>query len=99
VRSYGTLAYGFCKVSIPEAHSFAGMERLSIWKFEFRPDPEKHLVLHKVEPESKDLFFKEVFGPVKSSPAKDVFVNSYRATGIRFRFQSLFKTNDDDRQY
>lgn len=70
----GTLAYGFCEVSIPETHSIANMERPSIWKFEFRPDPEKHMVLQKVEPESKDVFFKEVSGTVKSSPTKDAFV-------------------------
>ena len=70
----GTLAYGSCEVSIPETHSFAELERPSIWRFEFRVDPEKHVMLRKVEAEPKDQFFKEVSKSVAGSPTKDAFV-------------------------
>jgi len=69
-----TLSYGTCDVSIPETHTIAEIERPSIWKFEFHADPEKHMVLKKVEPESKDAFFNQVSATVTSSPAKEAFV-------------------------
>ena len=70
----GTLAYGSCEVSVPETHSFAELERPSIWRFEFRDDPEKHVMLQKVEPEAKDQFFKALEKSVAGSPTKDAFV-------------------------
>jgi len=70
----GTLTYGACEVSIPETHSFAKLERPSIWRFEFRADPEKHFMLQKVEPEAKDQYFKEMSKSVAASPTKDAFV-------------------------
>jgi len=69
-----SLSYGSCDVSIPETHTFAEIERPSIWRFEFHADPEKHMVLQKVVPESKDAFFSQVSAAVTSSPSKDAFV-------------------------
>ncbi|HEX3894221.1 MAG TPA: alpha/beta hydrolase [Terracidiphilus sp.] len=70
----GALSYGSCEVSIPETHALADVERPSIWKFEFRPDPEKHIVLQKVEAEEKTQFLKDVAGMVSASPTKEAFV-------------------------
>lgn len=70
----GTLEYGTCQVSIPETHVVAEIERPSIWRLEFHPDPEKHMVLRTVLPESQDRFFREVSEAVAVSPAKDAFV-------------------------
>jgi len=69
-----SLSYGSCDVSIPETHALAEMERPSIWKLEFHADPDKHMVLQKVVPESKDAFFNQVSAAVSSSPSKDAFV-------------------------
>ncbi len=69
-----TLSYGSCDVSIPETHVIAEIERPSIWKFEFHADPEKHMILQKVTPESKDAFFNQVSTAVSSSPAREAFV-------------------------
>jgi len=70
----GSLAYGSCEVSIPDTHTIAEIERPSIWKLEFRADPEKHMILQKVESEQKDRFFRDVSGSVSASPAKEAFV-------------------------
>ncbi|MGA3127407.1 MAG: alpha/beta hydrolase [Candidatus Korobacteraceae bacterium] len=70
----GALSYGSCEVSIPETHTFAELERPSIWRFEFRVDPEKHVMLRKIEAEAKDQFFKEMSASVAASPTKDAFV-------------------------
>lgn len=69
-----TLSYGTCDVSIPETHTIAEIERPSIWKLEFHADPDKHMVLQKVEPEEKDVFFNQVSTAVSSSAGKDAFV-------------------------
>ena len=70
----GALTYGSCDVSIPETHLVAEVERPSIWRLEFHPDPEKHIVLQKVEFEAKGNFLKEVAGMVAASPGKEAFV-------------------------
>lgn len=69
-----SLSYGSCDVSIPETHTFAEVEKPSIWKLEFHADPEKHMVLQRVVRESKDAFFNQVSTAVSSSPSKDAFV-------------------------
>lgn len=70
----GALSYGSCEVSIPESHVLAEVERPTIWRLEFHPDPEKHIVLEKVESEAKESFFKDVSGAVAASPGKEAFV-------------------------
>ena len=75
IRSAGnTLSYGSCDVSIPSTHTAAEVERPSIWRLEFRADPEKHMILRKVAPELKDAFFGEVSSAVSSSPSREAFV-------------------------
>lgn len=68
------LAYGFCDVSIPLTHTLAKLERPSIWKLEFHADPEKHIVVQKIESEPEDVFFKEISGSVSASVGKEAFV-------------------------
>ena len=70
----GSLAYGSCEVSIPDTHTIAEIERPSIWRLEFHADPEKHMILQKVESEQRDRFFRDVSGSVSASPAKEAFV-------------------------
>jgi esterase/lipase superfamily enzyme len=70
----GGLAYGSCEVSIPETHTIAEIERPSIWRMEFHADPEKHMILQKVESEQKDRFFRDLSGSVSASPSKEAFV-------------------------
>jgi esterase/lipase superfamily enzyme len=70
----GALSYGSCDVSVPETHVLAEVERPDIWKLEFHPDPEKHIVLQKVESETKAQFLKNVAGMVAASPGKEAFV-------------------------
>ena len=70
----GALSYGACDVSIPETHVVAELERPSIWRLEFHPDPEKHIVLQKVESEAKAQFLKNVAAMVAASPGREAFV-------------------------
>lgn len=80
----GRLAYGSCDVSIPDTHTIAEIERPSVWKLEFHADPEKHMILQRIQPERKDLFFRDVSTSVSASPAKEAFVFVH---GYNVRFE------------
>jgi esterase/lipase superfamily enzyme len=58
------------------------VERPSIWKLEFREDPEKHLVLLKTSLQEKDQFFADLAARIAGSPGKKtfVFIHGYNVT-------------------
>lgn len=70
----GTLQYGVCDVTVPASHRLAKLESPSWWRFEFRPDPTKHIVLHNVTAMDEDPFFASIQTAVKESPRHDAFV-------------------------
>lgn len=78
----GRLEYGECQVSIPDVHILGNFESPSWLKFEFRPDPNKHIVLAKTTTLEEDRFFEEVQQSILSSNKKDafVFVHGYNVT-------------------
>jgi esterase/lipase superfamily enzyme len=69
-----TVSYGSCDVSIPLRHTLAKLERPSIWRLEYHADPEKHIVLQKIESETEDAFFTQVSGSISASQGKEAFV-------------------------
>jgi esterase/lipase superfamily enzyme len=70
----GTLRLGVCEVSIPRDHRLGQIERPALWKLEFRPDPEKHMVLTAVTPLPRDAFFGRLRSAVQVSKKKEAFV-------------------------
>jgi esterase/lipase superfamily enzyme len=68
------LNYGNCVVSIPESHRYGEIERPSIWKLEFREDPNKHIVLQSVNPASEEQTLAEISQDVGRSREKQAFV-------------------------
>lgn len=56
----GELSFGFCDVSLPPNHESGELESPKLWRFEFRPDPEKHVVLQRVQPVSGPEFITEL---------------------------------------
>ena len=46
----GELAYGVAEVSIPDDHKMGALEKPSLWKLQFREDPDKHVVVQRLEP-------------------------------------------------
>ncbi len=59
-RDPGPLSFGYCDVSIPAGHKKGELESPKIWKFEFREDPKKHVVLMNVEPVDGPRFISEL---------------------------------------
>ncbi len=70
----GKLEYGECEVSIPGTHVMGGMESPSVLRFEFRPDPQKHIVLWKTTCVEEEAFYEKVSASVARSEMKDAFV-------------------------
>ncbi|HEY1986436.1 MAG TPA: alpha/beta hydrolase [Terracidiphilus sp.] len=90
------LSFGSCEVSIPGTHTLAEIERPSIWRLEFHADPERHMILRKVAPESKDVFFNQVSAAVATSPSKDafVFIHGYNMSFERAAIRTAQLTYD-----
>jgi len=66
--------YGFCDVSIPRDHRMGELESPSVWKLEFREDPEKHVVLLSAVTTPADTFFASVADRVRHSQRKSAFL-------------------------
>ncbi len=86
----GQFSYGIAEVSIPRNHKRGELESPSIWKLEFRPDPEKHVVLLKVKSQSSKSFFTELRARVNQTKQKEAFVFIH---GFNVKFQdALLRT-------
>lgn len=56
------LAMGVCEVSIPDTHVPGELESPSVFRFEFRPNEKKHIVLHRTTELDDGDFFSELKG-------------------------------------
>ena len=56
----GELELGTCEVSIPKDHRVGELESPTVLRLEFRQDPERHVVLLGVHPESADEFYADL---------------------------------------
>jgi esterase/lipase superfamily enzyme len=78
------LSYGNVVVSIPRApkHQMGELEGPSIFRLEFRGDPNKHVVLQSVSEKSGNEFYREIGERVKESPGAEalVFIHGFRTT-------------------
>lgn len=78
----GEIKYGTTQVSIPRDHRMGEIESRSIWKLEFRDDPEKHVVVLDISTIDKSSFFKKISKKVTESDKKSafIFVHGYNVT-------------------
>jgi esterase/lipase superfamily enzyme len=70
----GVIQYGECEISIPKVHKMGKLESPSFLKFEFRPDPKKHIVLTRTQSLDEEKFFEEVRLSTAKSANKEAFV-------------------------
>jgi esterase/lipase superfamily enzyme len=70
----GTLELGTATVSIPEQHKPGKIESPSIWTFDFREDPERHVVLLSVTPKPGAEVFAEMRAQVEETGKPEAFV-------------------------
>ncbi len=76
------ISWGKCLVSIPRDHRMGELESPSIWRLEFREDPEKHVVLLEGVRTDRDAFLADVRAEIAASPGGRalVFVHGYNVT-------------------
>lgn len=85
-QAYGTaranLKFGYADVSIPREHRMGNLERPSIYRLQFREDPEKHIVLLAVTALDAASWQKELssFVQERSSKRGMVFVHGYNVS-------------------
>ncbi len=78
----GNLEYGRAAVSIPKGHSMGELESPVWWRFEFREDPSRHVMLQEVLPLDRGTALDEMRLLVERSSARSafVFVHGYNVT-------------------
>ena len=79
IKSYygserGVLSYGVTKVSIPRDHRMGELESPSIWRLEFRGNPEKHVVLLDIESMNSDSYFEGITRKINESHKNSAFI-------------------------
>ncbi|MGA2250803.1 alpha/beta hydrolase [Terracidiphilus sp.] len=70
----GVLHYGECEISIPKTHKLGMLESPSILRLEFKPDPQKHIVLASIESLEEQAFLTAVADAVDESATREAFV-------------------------
>ena len=71
----GDLNFGVAQVSVPRDRAPGEIPTPSIWSFEFRADPNKHMVLNRVTPiTDRTSFFRRVSEVVDKTERREVFV-------------------------
>lgn len=69
-----SLSIGYCDVSIPFNHVEGNIERPKIWKFEFRENPKKHVVLLSVQPTDTATFLAGVHDTLDKTQSREAFI-------------------------
>lgn len=71
----GSLSYGTAEVSVPRDRARGEIPRPSIWSFEFRADPNKHMILNGITPiADSDQFFADVARTIDGTRRREAFV-------------------------
>lgn len=78
----GELRYGTCSVSIPRDHRMGALEKPSIWRLEFRKNPDKHVVLLDLSLSDQAGFFQSVKTKVSESKKQTafLFIHGYKVS-------------------
>ncbi len=71
---FGKIHYGECEVSIPKSHRMGKLETPSLLRLEFRPNPDKHIVLNKTTILPAEGFLQQIRASVDKSARKEAFV-------------------------
>lgn len=78
----GDLSYGSCEISIPRDHRLGALESPSLLRLQFRPDPDRHVALLRIELAGRDQYFPALAEAIGRSAQKSalLFVHGYRVS-------------------
>lgn len=76
-----SMHYGVSEVSIPARHKPGELEGPSLWRLEFSPDPEEHVVLLRSTVLPRDRYFSDMAGRLSATSGSVLlFVHGYNVT-------------------
>ena len=84
----GEVEYGTATVSIPDHHRPGKIEKPSIWTFDFREDPQRHIVLSSIVAQAGDAVFAEMQDHIRQTGKAEAFVFVH---GFNVSFQEAAK--------
>ncbi len=71
----GPMVYGKAYVSVPRDRPAGSIPKPSIWRAEFRPDPDRHIILTDIkQSSSREAFFSDLQGRLGAAKEKEVFI-------------------------
>ena len=78
----GELHLGVATVTIPASHTYGELESPSIWRLEFRPNPERHVTLRSVDELDENTFQSALERYMQKADSREafVFVHGYNVT-------------------
>lgn len=70
---------GLCQVSLPSDHRVGQLETRSIFRLELYDDPQKHVVIERLERLDNDMFYASLAEHIASSPREEaiLFIHGY----------------------
>lgn len=76
-----SMHYGFSEVSIPARHRQGELESPSLWRLEFSPNPEEHVVLLRSTVLPKEQYFSDMAARLSATSGSVLlFVHGYNVT-------------------
>ena len=78
----GKLHLGVATVTIPASHTYGELESPSIWRLEFRPNPDRHVILRSVDELDQNTFQSALERYMQKADSREafVFVHGYNVT-------------------
>ena len=78
----GELHLGVATVTIPASHTYGELESPSIWRLEFRPNPDRHVILQSVDELDQTTFQSALERYMQKADSREafVFVHGYNVT-------------------
>lgn len=101
VADRGDLTFGTADVSIPAQRKKGTLPRPSWWRFEFRENPARHVMITALQPLSRDAFVQDIRSTLQQATKKHalLFVHGYNVTfpdAVRRTAQLAYDLRTDD---
>lgn len=70
----GSVSFGVCQVSIPDAHKLGEIEAPKLWRLELKENPNKHIILLRTEIIDEEHYFNRISMEMESIKDKKAFL-------------------------
>jgi len=74
------LTYGICDVSIPYNHKIGNVERPTLWRFELREDPNKHITIISSKKLKQKIFYEQIQKNITNTDSILIFIHGFNVS-------------------